>query len=372
MKYVDEFRDAQLAAKLLAAIRRSVTRRWIIMEVCGGQTHSLLRYGIEDELKGVVDLLHGPGCPVCVTPIQAIDSAVTLALQPNTTLASFGDMLRVPGTHRSLAQIRSEGGQVNLVYSPLDAVEFAKRHPQRQVVFFGVGFESTIPSTALAIQQAAYLGLNNFSVLCAHVRILPAMEQILQAPHCKVDGFLAAGHVCTVIGYESYQSLIDLHHVPVVVTGFEPIDLLMGIYECVVQLESGNSTVTNGYGRSVSANGNPTAIQIIDELFETKDRPWRGLGVIPHGGYELRDRWREFDARYKFSLEEWSSVEPTVCPSGEILTGKLRPPQCPHFAKSCTPEQPLGAPMVSAEGACAAYFRYQANNSNNEESCHNE
>lgn len=360
MKFVDEFRDPQHAATLLAAIRRGVSRRWTIMEVCGGQTHSLLRYGIEDELQDLLELVHGPGCPVCVTPILAIEAAIALALRPQTILTSFGDMLRVPGSHKSLLQVRAAGGDVRLVYSPLDAVALAQREPGRQVVFFAVGFETTAPATALAVLQAARLELKNFSVLCSHVRVQPAMEQILRASDCRVEGFLAAGHVCTVIGYESYKDLVGRFGVPVVVTGFEPVDLLVGIHECVRQLESGQPAVANQYGRSARAAGNLAARRMIDQVFAPSDRAWRGMGVIPGGGLDLRPLWEQFDARQKFDVRGMTDCDASDCPSGAVMAGRLRPPECPHFGKSCTPEHPLGAPMVSAEGACAAYFRYRA------------
>lgn len=360
MKYVDEFRDPQCAAALLAAIRSLATRRWTIMEVCGGQTHALLRYGIEDELLDTVELLHGPGCPVCVTSVEAIENALALALRPGFVLASFGDMLRVPGSRRSLLQARSAGGDVRIVYSPIDAVALAQREPQLEVVFFAVGFETTTPATALAVLQADRLGLANFSLLCSHVCVQPAMEMIASSVDCGVNGFLAAGHVCAVTGYQSYHDFAERFHLPVVVTGFEPIDLLAGIHECIRQLESGEAHVANPYERSVRADGNSEARRIVDEVFEVCDRPWRGLGIVPGGGLQLRSRWSHFDAERRHGSVPFASLDSTQCPSGEVLAGRLRPPDCPHFGRTCHPDNPLGAPMVSAEGACSAYFRYRS------------
>lgn len=360
MKYVDEFRDPRLARELLDSIRRRATRPWVLMEVCGGQTHSLLRNGIDAELEGVVELIHGPGCPVCVTPAEAIDLAQDLARRPEVVLASFGDMLRVPGNHGSLLDVRARGGNVRTVYSPLDAVELARREPDRQIVFFAVGFETTTPATALALLQADRYGLDNFSLLVAHVRVQPAMEAIMQASDCRVQGFLAAGHVCTVLGYDSYVEFVWRHRVPVVVTGFEPIDLLAGILECVEQLESEQFAVINRYARSVREEGNPAAQDIVSRVFEATDRPWRGLGTIPAGGLRLRPEWSRFDAEQRFGKVEMCSPTCAVeCRSGDVLAGRIRPPECSSFGTRCTPDSPLGAPMVSSEGACAAYFRYR-------------
>lgn len=359
MKFVDEFRDAQKATQLLSAIRRLASRRWTIMEVCGGQTHALLRYGIEEALRETVELVHGPGCPVCVTPVHAIETAMALSLRPGFVLASFGDMLRVPGMRRSLLHARAAGGDVRVVFSPVDAVAMAEREPQRQVVFFAVGFETTTPATALAVLQADRLGLTNFSLLCSHVCVQPAMELIAGSLNCRVDGFLAAGHVCAVTGYESYHQLAKRAQMPIVVTGFEPIDLLAGIHECVRQLEFGERVVANQYQRSVRPAGNATAQRIVDDVFEVGDQSWRGLGTVPGGGLHLRSQWSRFDARHRFGLIPSPDAETTDCPSGEVLAGRLRPPDCPHFGSACTPDSPLGAPMVSAEGACAAYFRYR-------------
>jgi hydrogenase expression/formation protein HypD len=359
MKYVDEYRDAELAERLLVRIRSTATRRWTLMEVCGGQTHGLLRHGIDDALADVVEMLHGPGCPVCVTPAEAIDRAIRLAEESNCILASFGDMLRVPGTERSLLQAKSQGADVRVVYSPLDAIKMATSHKDRQVVFFAVGFETTAPATALAVLQAESLGLTNFSVLSVHVRVQPAMESIARAPESRVQGFLAAGHVCTVMGFDTYRHFVQQFRMPVVVTGFEPVDLLQGIFECVRMLEAGEPNVVNAYARSVRLQGNVPAQQMLDEVFEIADRPWRGLGNMPQGGLVLRPRFATFDAFRRFEVAAVERSQHDECRSGDVMTGKIRPPQCPHFGNRCSPDHPLGAPMVSSEGACAAYFAYQ-------------
>ncbi|HEV3003582.1 MAG TPA: hydrogenase formation protein HypD [Pirellulales bacterium] len=359
MKYVDEFRDPVAARALADEIRRRATRAWTVMEVCGGQTHSLLRHGIEDELAGAVELIHGPGCPVCVTPLEAIDLAQRIAVRPDCLLASFGDMLRVPGSRRSLLDVRAAGGNVRPVYSPLDAVELARREPQRQVVFFAVGFETTAPATALAVKQADRLDLDNFSLLVSHVRVQPAMEALVASPDNRVQGFLAAGHVTTVMGYESYEEFTRRFLLPVVVTGFEPIDLLCGILACVRQLEAREARVENGYARSVRSAGNPAARNIVAEVYEICDRPWRGMGVLAEGGLRLRPGWRRFDAEKRFGLSDLPIVEPAECRAGDVLAGRIKPTACPAFGTRCTPERPLGAPMVSSEGTCAAYFHYR-------------
>lgn len=363
MKYVDEYRDPALAERLLAAVRRAATRRWTIMEVCGGQTHSLLRYGLTEALADQVELLHGPGCPVCVTPIETLDSAQELAQRPGFVLASFGDMLRVPGSRRSLLEVRAAGGRVQAFYSPLDAVSWAQAHPHEQVVFLAVGFETTAPATALAVLQAERLKVENFSLLPAHVCVLPAMEAVLASPGSRVQGFLAAGHVCTVLGYAEYEPFTARWRVPVVVTGFEPIDLLSGVRACVLQLEQGLAHVENRYGRSVSRQGQASARRLIDQVYEPCDRSWRGIGMVRGGGLRLRARWRRFDAVERFGLESTAaSPDAGECRSGEVLSGRLRPNECAQFAIRCTPDRPLGPPMVSAEGACAAYYRYNAAN----------
>lgn len=360
MKYVDEFRQADVCQRLIREIRRTATRRWTLMEVCGGQTHGLLRYGIDTALEDVVRLIHGPGCPVCVTPLEAIDMAIELARRPGVTISSFGDMLRVPGSRESLLQARADGGRVRIVYSPLDAVQFAREHPDEQVVFFAVGFETTAPATALAVHQAAQLGLENFSMLVSHVRVQPAMEMLADCRDNSVEGFLGAGHVCTVAGYDSYHRFVDKYRLPVVVTGFEPFDLLTGILECVRQLEQGRAEVVNCYGRSAVAPGNVKALAIMDDVYEICDRPWRGLGTIPGGGFRLRPKWALFDAERRYETTSCAEQESSDCRSGEVLTGRIKPTDCEHFGGRCTPESPLGAPMVSAEGACAAYYRYAA------------
>ncbi len=361
MKYVDEYRDPQLAQEIVEKIRTTAKHRWVLMDVCGGQTHGLLRYGIDDVLSDCVELIHGPGCPVCVTPAWAIDMAQRLALVPGVVLTSFGDMLRVPGSHQSLLDARSRGGQVQIVYSPLDAVELARAQPDKHIVFFGVGFETTAPSTALAVLQAQRLGLTNFSILVSHVRVLPAMEALMLAPDRRIQGFLAAGHVCTIAGFQEYDSFCQRFNVPVVVTGFEPVDLLNGILCTVQMLELGRAQVMNGYARSARREGNQAAQQTVAQVYEVADSEWRGLGTIALGGLRMRAQFHQFDTLARFPEHFAGSlptVETTVCQSGAVMAGRIKPSQCPYFGNECTPDSPLGAPMVSSEGACAAYFRY--------------
>jgi len=362
MKYVDEFRDANRCRRLVAEIQDSATKRWTIMEVCGGQTHGLLRYGIDQAIRDTVQLIHGPGCPVCVTPLESIDAVLELARRDDVLLTSFGDMLRVPGSRESLLQVKASGGRVQMVYSPLDAVRIAQTNPDQEVVFFAVGFETTAPATALAVHQARKLGLKNFALMVSHVRVLPAMQQLADAKDCHVQGFLAAGHVCTITGYQDYESFARRYRMPVVVTGFEPVDLLAGILQCVQQLESETFEVCNQYRRSVVASGNEHALAIVDEVYEVCDQVWRGLGTIHGGGLKLRDAWAEFDASRRFPQRNESST-PNQCRSGEVLTGKIKPTECEYFGRDCTPDHPMGAPMVSAEGACAAYHRYAGSRS---------
>ncbi len=358
MKYLDEFRDGPKAQKLAEQIRRMVTRRWHIMEVCGGQTHSIIRYGIDQILPPEIELIHGPGCPVCVTPLETIDKALAIASRPEVIFCSFGDMLRVPGSQGDLFTIKSRGGDVRVVYSPLDAVRIAQREPDRQVVFFAIGFETTAPANAMAVKLAHRLGLKNFSLLVSHVLVPPAIEAILNSPHNRVQAFLAAGHVCSVMGYWQYPPVAKKYRVPIVVTGFEPLDLLEGIRRAVAQLESGRAEVENAYPRVVSYEGNQAAQAVIHEVFTTTDRVWRGIGRIPRSGWRLRECWAQFDAECRFGLQQLQVEESPVCMSGQVLQGLIKPPECPAFGKQCTPRTPLGATMVSAEGACAAYYNY--------------
>jgi hydrogenase expression/formation protein HypD len=358
MKHLDEYHDPALAAPLLREIERTLTRPWQVMEVCGGQTHSLRKSGIDQLLPERLEVLHGPGCPVCVTPVSQIDRALAIASRPGVTFTSFGDMLRVPGTASDLLRARAEGADVRIVYSPLDAVKLARENPAREVVFFAVGFETTAPATALAAAQARRLGLRNFSLLVAHVLVPPALEAVLTTPGNRVQAFLAAGHVCTVTGYEEYHPLASRYRVPIVVTGFEPVDLLDGLLRAVRQLESGRHEVENQYARAVREAGNPAARALVAEVYEPCAREWRGLGVIPRSGLRLREPFAGLDAERRFDVTLPEPC-PTPCRAGEVLTGRLRPTDCPEFGTGCTPDRPLGAPMVSAEGACAAYWHHR-------------
>ncbi|HVB67059.1 MAG TPA: hydrogenase formation protein HypD [Acetobacteraceae bacterium] len=359
MKYVDEFRDAASARRLAAAIAARTTRPWTLMEICGGQTHSLLRHGIDQMLPEAITLLHGPGCPVCVTPAMAIDQAIAIAATPGVILCSFGDMLRVPGEADSLLTAKAHGADVRMVYSPLDAVALAAARPEREVVFFAVGFETTAPASAIAVLQAERLGLRNFSLLVAHVLVPPAIEALLAAPDNRVQGFLAAGHVCTVMGDGEYGPIARRHGVPIVVTGFEPLDLLGGILACVDALEAGRAMVANAYGRSVRAGGNAPAQAAIRQVFTVVPRTRRGLGEIPASGLALAPAYAGFDAERRFPAAPAVAARASPCISGEILRGRRKPEACPAFATACTPEHPLGPTMVSSEGACAAYHRYR-------------
>jgi hydrogenase expression/formation protein HypD len=359
VKYLDEYRDGQAAQRYLETLRSVVTRPWTLMEVCGGQTHAIVRYGIDELLPAGLTLIHGPGCPVCVTPVAVLDRAMRLARRPGVVFASFGDMLRVPGSETDLLHVRAEGGDVRVVYSPLDAIALAEREPDREVVFFAVGFETTAPANAIAVRLAARKELRNFSMLVAQVRVPPALEAILASPECRVQGFLAAGHVCTVMGTAEYLPLAQRHGVPVVVTGFEPLDLLQGVAMAVRQLEEGRSQVEIQYARAVRPEGNPAARAAMDDVFEVTDREWRGLGAIPASGLRLRERYARFDAERRFPDAAPPSREDPECLAGLVLQGRRQPPACPAFGGRCTPEHPLGAPMVSSEGACAAYYRYR-------------
>jgi hydrogenase expression/formation protein HypD len=359
MKYLDEYRDAEAARKFARAIARITTRPWTIMEVCGGQTHAIVKFGIDELLPREVTLIHGPGCPVCVTPLELIDKALEIAARRDVIFCSFGDMLRVPGSTTDLLAVKAAGGDVRIVYSPMDAVKLAGQNPGKEVVFFGVGFETTAPATAMAVRQAAQAGVKNFSMLVSHVLAPPAIEALLSAPDCRVQGFLAAGHVCTVMGYEEYLPIAAKYRVPIVVTGFEPLDILQGILLCLEQLETGRAEVENQYTRSVRREGNLPARQLIRQVFRVVPRKWRGLGEIPHSGLGLSEAYKSFDAELRFGVAGLSVEEPSECLSGLVLQGKLKPPQCPAFGSRCTPEHPLGATMVSSEGACAAYYRYR-------------
>ncbi len=358
MKYIDEYRDPARVRQVAASIRRTVTRPWTVMEVCGGQTHTIVKTGLQDLLPPEVTLVHGPGCPVCVTPLELIDKAVAIAMQPGVIFTSFGDMLRVPGSSRSLFDAKAEGADVRIVYSPLDALKLARRHPDREVVFFAVGFETTAPANAMAVWQAAREELANFSVLVAHVLVPPALEAVLSSPGCRVNGFIAAGHVCTVMGWEEYEPIARRYGVPIVVTGFEPLDLLEGMEMVLSQLESGRAEVENQYRRAVKREGNRPARERIAEVFEIGPRAWRGIGEIPASGLRLREPYRRWDAEAKFAIDIGAVHEPAECIAGLVLQGRKKPWECPAFGTRCTPETPLGAPMVSSEGACAAYHLY--------------
>jgi hydrogenase expression/formation protein HypD len=359
MKYLDEFRDPVAAKSLVEAIRRSATRPWTIMEVCGGQTHSIIRNGIDQLLDGAVEFIHGPGCPVCVTPLEMIDRALEIAARDDVIFCSFGDMLRVPGSTQDLFSVRARGGEVRIVYSPLDATRIAADNPDKQVVFFGVGFETTAPANAMSVLHAQRLGLTNFSMLVSHVLVPPAMEAILSSPTNRVQGFLAAGHVCTVMGTGEYGPLVEKYNVPIVVTGFEPLDLLEGVRQVIDLLESGTPELRNAYPRAVTAAGNTVAQQALSDVFAVTDRQWRGIGMIPKSGWTLSPRYAEFDAERRFGVGDLHVAESAECRSGEVLQGLLKPNQCPAFGTTCTPRTPLGATMVSSEGACAAYYQFR-------------
>ena len=359
MRYIDEYRDAAAAAGYARALARITTRPWTLMEVCGGQTHSIVKFGIDELLPAGVRLVHGPGCPVCVTPLELIERAIQIASRPDVIFCSFGDMLRVPGHTKDLLAVKAEGGDVRIVYSPLDALALARRHPDRQVVFFAVGFETTAPANAMAVYQAEAEGIGNFSLLVSHVLVPPAMESILSSPVNQVQGFLAAGHVCTVMGYTEYEPIAARYRVPIVVTGFEPLDLLQGVYLCVKQLEDGRAEVENQYARAVRRDGNRRAQDMVRDVFCVTQRKWRGVGEIPRSGLALQGRFAAFDAETRFGVSALVADEPSECISGLILQGLKNPHECPAFGARCTPEHPLGATMVSSEGACAAYYRYR-------------
>jgi hydrogenase expression/formation protein HypD len=359
MKYLDEFSNPELAGKLVDQIRAATSRRWAIMEVCGGQTHSIIRHGIDQLLPDEIEMIHGPGCPVCVTPLEMIDKALEIACRPEVIFCSFGDMLRVPGSSKDLFRVKSEGGDVRVVYSPLDALTIARENPDRQVVFFGIGFETTAPANAMTVYQAKRLGIKNFSLLVSHVLVPPAIAAIMESPTCRVQAFLAAGHVCTVMGTDEYPALTEKYGIPIVVTGFEPLDILEGIRRTVIQLEAGRHELENAYPRAVQAQGNTAAKAMLEDVFEVGDRAWRGIGMIPNSGWRLSPTYRDFDAEYRFSVTGIHTAESVVCRSGEVLQGFIKPHECAAFGKECTPRNPLGATMVSSEGACAAYYLYR-------------
>lgn len=361
MKFLDEYRDPVAAKRYSELIRSITTKSWNIMEVCGGQTHAIVKFGLDELLPESIRLIHGPGCPVCVTSLELIDKSIEIASNPNVIFCSFGDMLRVPGSKKDLLQVKSEGGDVRMMYSPLDAVKIAKENPHNEVVFFAVGFETTAPANAMAVYQAKEQGIKNFSILVSHVLVPPAMEAILSSENCMVQGFLAAGHVCAVMGYNEYFPIAEKYKVPIVVTGFEPLDILQGIYMTVKQLEEGRHEVENQYARVVDKEGNLPAQNLVRRVFKVGTRKWRGIGEIPDSGLVLQDNFREFDASLKFGLAELVVDEPKECISGIILQGLKKPNECQAFGKLCTPEHPLGATMVSSEGACAAYYRYRKN-----------
>jgi hydrogenase expression/formation protein HypD len=359
MKYLDEYRNADTVRRLAAAICATTTRPWNVMEICGGQTHAILRFGLDELLPRAISLIHGPGCPVCVTPIELIDQAVAIAARPGVIFCSFGDMLRVPGSAGDLFSVKAAGGDVRVVYSPMDAVALANQRADRQVVFFAVGFETTAPANAMAVTHAAKLGLENFSILASQVLVPPAICAVLDAPANRVQGFLAAGHVCTITGVGPYRPIAEKYGVPIVVTGFEPVDILQGLLMCVRQLEGGRHEVENQYARSVRPEGNRPALDAMAEVFEVVSRQWRGIGPIDASGLRLREKYRRFDAARRFEVDRIRAHEPAECIAGRVLQGHKRPHECPAFRVRCTPEHPLGAPMVSSEGACAAYYRYR-------------
>jgi hydrogenase expression/formation protein HypD len=359
MRYVDEYRDEGIARALAARLVKQTTRSWVLMEVCGGQTHTIMRYGLDQLIPPRVQLVHGPGCPVCVTPLETMDKAIVLASRPEVTFVTYGDMLRVPGSHSDLIHVRAAGGDVRVVYSPMEAVKLARDHPDRRVVFFAIGFETTAPANAMAVWQAHREGLKNFYALVSHVLIPPAIRLLLESPRNRVQGFIAPGHVCTVMGSREYEALSREFRIPFVVGGFEPTDLLEAIAMLVEQLESGRAEVENQYARSVTREGNPAARRQMHEVFEVCDRKWRGIGPIPRSGLRLRSTFSEHDAETVFGLERFDAQEPAECISAEVLQGLKVPTECPAFARRCTPLNPLGALMVSTEGACAAYYRYR-------------
>jgi hydrogenase expression/formation protein HypD len=358
VRFIDEFRDTRTAKAYIDRIHHAATNPWTIMEICGGQTHTIVKSGIHDLLPSTLTLVHGPGCPVCVTPLELIDKAIAIASQENVLFTSFGDMLRVPGSEKDLLTVKAQGGDVRIVYSPLDAVKLAQQNPNKKVVFFAVGFETTAPANAMSVRQAAQLKLHNYSILCSHVLVPPAIEAILSSTGNRVQGFLAAGHVCTVMGYEEYIPLAARYKTPMVITGFEPVDILQGILMTVLQLNEGRSIVENQYSRSVRKEGNLPAQELIRTIFQVTDRAWRGIGTIPKSGYRLREEYAAYDAENNFDIGTIRTHESPLCIAGQVMQGQKKPFECPAFGLQCNPEHPLGAPMVSSEGACAAYYHF--------------
>jgi len=358
LKFLTEYRDPEIVKEYLDKIHSVTTKPWTLMEVCGGQTHSLVKNGIIDLLPKQINIVHGPGCPVCVTGVAVIDEALWLASQPNVILCSFGDMLRVPGTSKSLLEAKATGADVRILYSPLEAVDLAKKTPDKEVVFFAVGFETTAPANALSIVHAYKQGIQNYSILASHVLVPPAMEAILSDEENRIDAFLAAGHVCTIMGVEEYEPIAEKYKTPIVVTGFEPVDLLQGIYMAVHQLENNEHRVENQYTRYVQRKGNELAQDVMNDVFAVTDKAWRGIGTIPNSGFEVSEKYKNYNARVKFNISTGNAREDDTCISGEIMKGLKKPPDCPNFGKACKPEHPIGAPMVSSEGACAAYYHY--------------
>ncbi|MFH1198430.1 MAG: hydrogenase formation protein HypD [bacterium] len=359
MKYIDEYRDAAKIETISKKIFDITKQNWNIMEICGGQTHSIMKYNLESLLPDKINLIHGPGCPVCVTPLEMIDRAIEIAGQKDVILTSFGDMLRVPGSKMDLLNAKASGADIRIIYSPLEAVKIAEQNPDKRIVFFAVGFETTAPANAMSVIMAKQKGLRNYSILCSHVLVPPAIELLLSSPSNKIDGILAAGHVCTVMGYAEYERISNKHKIPIAITGFEPLDILLGISSVISQLENGSYEVENKYSRAVTAKGNESAKERMMEVFEVTDRKWRGIGMIPNGGLKLRNQYSEFDAENLFDLHSINSEEASECIAGKVLQGIAKPFECSSFGIGCTPEHPLGAPMVSSEGACAAYFRYK-------------
>lgn len=359
MKFVDEFRDIELVRNLSARIHEVTTREWTVMEICGGQTHCIMRYNLEEFLPEKIRLVHGPGCPVCVTPLEIIDKAIRIAQQEDVIFTSFGDMLRVPGSEKDLMSVKAGGGDVRILYSPLDAVKIAEDNPDKKVVFLAIGFETTAPANAMAVKEASRRGLNNFSILSSHVLVPPAMEVILSSEQNRIEGFLAAGHVCTVMGYEEYIPIAQKYRIPIVVTGFEPVDILKGIYHIVMQLEEGRYEVENAYGRVVTREGNHAAKKLLEDVYDVADMKWRGIGTIPRSGFRLASKYGDFNAERIFDVGDIVQQESPLCIAGEVLQGLKKPGDCPAFGRECKPEHPLGAPMVSSEGACSAYYRFK-------------